>query len=169
MDEITADTTVSDIDTVMSGLEFESSETRTAKKALELAKAKVAELSVAFTASEKQDSARRNEATRLAKRLLKEGLSVDTVALALQKEYGRIRKAAPAGEARKSHKLSDEGKVSILNFVNSHPAGISAKDIWDEFAALDKQGVSGVVKRLVDDGNIRAVGNTRQRKYFPIQ
>ena len=172
MDEIlvteTEETEVNVVEQVLAGIEFESAATRTAMKALEIAKAKVTELSTAFSAANKADTSRKNDATRLAKRLLKEGLSTDTIALTLTKEYGRTRKPAPAGEARKSHKISQEEQDAVLAFINSKPE-TTAKEIWGQFDSLDKQGISLTVKRLVSGGKVRAEGNTRQRKYFPVQ
>lgn len=161
-------TEVNAIEQALTGIEFESADTRAAKKALDAAKAKVAELTAVFAAANKADTTRKNDATRLAKRLLKEGLSTDTVVLTLTKEYGRTRKPAPAGEARKSHKISQEEQDAVLAFINSKPE-TTAKEIWGQFDSLDKQGISLTVKRLVSNGKVRAEGNTRQRKYFPIQ
>ena len=166
--EVMEQTENKDLATALAGLEFESADARLARKALDAAKIKVAELSEKAAAFDKQDNAQKKAATRLATRLLKEGISVEAVVAAMQKEYGRVRKAMPTGDARKSHKLEQDIQGKILGFVTEHANGISAKEIWGAFANNDKQGVSIVVKRLVDENKIRAVGNTRQRKYFPV-
>jgi predicted HTH transcriptional regulator len=156
------------VEKLIAAIDFESAEARSAKKALEIAKAKIAELSADYTAKNKVDNGKKTDATRLAKRLLKEGLSEDTVAELLRKEYGRTRKPAPTGEARKSHKIEAEAQEAVLNFINSKPE-TTAREIWDQFQTMDKQGISMTVKKLVVEGKIRAEGNTRQRKYYPIQ
>jgi len=157
-----------DLNDALAGLDFESAETKGARKALEAMKARVTVMSEKLAAFDKQDNTKKKSATRIANRLLKEGISVEAVKVVLQKEFGRTRKAVAVGDARKSHKLEQDMQDKILGFVAGHADGISAKEIWGAFADSDKLGVSIVVKRLVTDGKITAVGNTRQRKYFPV-
>ena len=153
---------------VLAGLCFESPEAKTLRKDLDAAKVKVAELSEKFSAIDKHDNSQKNSATRLAKKLLKDGLSVEAVTALLQTQYGRTRKSSSVGDMRKSHKLEQDIQEKILGFVAGHADGISAREIWGAFADADKLGVSIIVKQLVKEGKITAVGNTRQRKYFPV-
>jgi len=174
---VVGDTEPAVAETVIAGLEaldFESTATRNARKVLEAAKERTAKrlavLTEKLSASEKSDKAHKTEVSRLAKRLMRDGLSAEAVSAAIARDYKRSRKVAVvvAEKApRGSHKLDDANKTAIGAFIAAHPDGITAKAIWTEFAGLDKMGVSMAVKRLVEAGTVRAVGNTRKRVYFP--
>jgi len=152
---------------LLSNIDFTSMETGAMRAIVANTKAKLATLSIELKELEAKDTANFKVARRLARTLLKSGVSTTAALEVLNKQFGRAPEVA-GEQTRKSHKLSNDAPNEILAFVAAHQEGVSAQQIWNQFAMMDKTGISIVVKQLVYEGKISGVGNTRQRKYFPV-
>ncbi|MFZ4768623.1 MAG: hypothetical protein ACOYLO_00485 [Ferruginibacter sp.] len=146
---------------------FESVEAAEIKATINLTKLRLTELTNKFNIIDKADNSRKMEATRLTKRLLKEGVSFDTIVTVLKQEYPNKCKQTAINTDRKIQKISIEDQNVIQQFINEN-SGLTTNQIFEKFPNLNKPGISIFLKRLVGCVAVRAEGNTRARKYFPI-
>lgn len=153
-----------DLDSILSKVDLNSAEVRAARKTLADLKAKLDAATEQLAQLEMSKSSRRTEATMLAKRLLKEGLSADAVSAAILKEFG----APPTPESPKTKSKIDPAlKQSVLDYIKLNGYGVRFISIERRHNGDDREDIKKALKELLKEGSIRTVGKTRGMRYYP--
>lgn len=161
--------TETEIDPVIAKLNFDGADMAQRREQLEALQSQVQELETALTADETASEVRIDEAIKMVKALRKAKLSDELIENTIKSHFQLDVVQKPRrkrNRKRINRKLDGETIAKVVDFIAKSKDGASMKDIWTQFADLDKLGLQMAVRKIVTAGQLETRGKTRQLRYY---